>query len=92
MNSIDMDEEDFIDFEHSFEEEQDKRVYSKHEKYPWIKSSSKVHNVPIRFHMEIMEFYNLISPSEQNIHRRRQIFENIRDTIAVSPVSLSNHI
>lgn len=78
-------EEDFLEFDSSSDENtKNPENLSKKQMYPWIKSSSKINNSALRFHVEIMEFYKYISPTEQDILKRREIFEHIRDTIKVT--------
>jgi hypothetical protein len=48
--------------------------------------------VPIRFHVEIMEFYKFISPTEESTNQRRAIFERIQKIISVSLFTTYPHI
>lgn len=78
------DEQDFLEFDSSSDEDHEKpENVSKKKMYPWVKSSSKINNSALRFHVEIMEFYRYISPTEADINKRRAIFEHISRTIKV---------
>jgi DNA polymerase sigma len=83
-NNLSEEEEDFLQFDSSSDETNPKIIHlTNKDKYPWMKSSKKVENTSIKLHIEIMEFYNYISPTEQDIQKRRKIFEDIRKIVKV---------